>query len=250
MGEAAARPLDVPLDLDRRAARRLVEAPTDPDRTRDDLTARLTPPARPVPGELGRLADLDNSQWDLGRAEPGPGEPAFAAFAPPHAPATAMAPFGDGLPDVDVEVLEIRLRPAPAGRRLASWVIDGIPFLVLLGYGVNVAVGLPGIPEGPRLEWSAGALALSIGAAVAILLFVYQTLAHALAGATLGKRLLGLRVVGPDGRRPSIARSAARALAGWVSLAFLGLGPLLALFTDSGRAVHDLLARTWVVRAP
>jgi uncharacterized RDD family membrane protein YckC len=34
------------------------------------------------------------------------------------------------------------------------------------------------------------------------------------------------------------------------SAALLGLGFVVALFTRSGRALHDLIARTWVVKAP
>ena len=75
-------------------------------------------------------------------------------------------------------------------------------------------------------------------ALLALLLAVYATLAHALAGATLGKWMMGLRVVGPDGRRPSLARSAARAALGAFSAALLGLGFLLALFTRSGAAAR------------
>ena len=88
-------------------------------------------------------------------------------------------------------------------------------------------------------------------AGVLVLFTVYQILAHALAGATLGKRLLGLRVVGPDGRRPGLGRSADPGRRWRPSRSsLLGLGVLLALFTRSGRALHDLLARTWVVEAP
>jgi uncharacterized RDD family membrane protein YckC len=94
------------------------------------------------------------------------------------------------------------------------------------------------------------AIVLPVAAAVTVGLAVYATLAHALAGATLGKRLLRLRVVGPDGERPGLARSAGRTALGLLSAALLGLGFLLALFTPSGRALHDLLARTWVVDAP
>jgi len=79
---------------------------------------------------------------------------------------------------------------------------------------------------------------------------VYATLGGALGGATPGKRLLGLRVVARDGRPPSWGRSLARALLALASAAFLGLGFLLALFTRSGRALHDLLAGTWVVATP
>ncbi len=93
-------------------------------------------------------------------------------------------------------------------------------------------------------------IALSVAAAVALALVTYATLAHALGGATLGKRLVRIRVVGPDGGPPSPARSALRSSLALFSVALLGLGFLLALFTRTGRALHDVVARTWVVKAP
>ncbi len=91
---------------------------------------------------------------------------------------------------------------------------------------------------------------MSVLTTAALALAVYATLAHALAGATLGKRLFGLRVIGPDGAAPSPARSAARSALAIVSAGLVGLGFLLALFNRSGRTLHDLIARTWVVKAP
>lgn len=82
---------------------------------------------------------------------------------------------------------------------------------------------------------------------VALASAVYSALSVALMGATLGKRVLGLEVVGNDGRRPSPRRAVARAALTLLSFALLGLGCLLALFTRSGRALHDLLAGTVVV---
>jgi uncharacterized RDD family membrane protein YckC len=90
----------------------------------------------------------------------------------------------------------------------------------------------------------------SVAGALLLALFSYATLAHALAGATLGKLLLHIRVVGPDGARPSLTRSAVRSGLAGLSFALLGLGFLLAMFTRTGRALHDLVARTWVVEAP
>jgi uncharacterized RDD family membrane protein YckC len=83
----------------------------------------------------------------------------------------------------------------------------------------------------------------------AVLTFAYQWLCTALAGATAGKWVAGLRVVGPDGERPLPGRSAVRSLLVLPSVALLGMGGLLALFTRSGRSAHDFLAGTWVVRA-
>jgi uncharacterized RDD family membrane protein YckC len=140
-----------------------------------------------------------------------------------------------------------------------AWLVDGVPFVA---GGAALAASLvreagPARGDGP-LEIEAvldlvlreRVIALSIAAAVVLCLAVYATLAHALAGATLGKRLLRIRVVGPDGARPSPARSAVRTTLALLSAGLLGLGFVLALFTRTGRAFHDLLARTWVVKAP
>jgi uncharacterized RDD family membrane protein YckC len=68
-------------------------------------------------------------------------------------------------------------------------------------------------------------------------------------GATPGMLVTGLRVVGPDGERPSPGRSAVRGALGLGAAAALGVGILIALFTRSGRGAHDLGAGTWVVLA-
>jgi uncharacterized RDD family membrane protein YckC len=105
---------------------------------------------------------------------------------------------------------------------------------------------LDGIVEGLTRRDSVLVPALLLAAVIA---FAYQWLGTALAGATAGKWVAGLRVVGPDGKRPLPGRSAARSLLLLPSFALLGMGGLLALFTRSGRSLHDFLAGTWVVRA-
>jgi uncharacterized RDD family membrane protein YckC len=137
--------------------------------------------------------------------------------------------------------------------------VDGIPFLaaggglaaVLLREAAGARRGaLSNLEDVVDLVSGERVITLSLAAAVALALATYATLAHALGGATLGKRLVGIRVVGPDGGPPSPSRSAFRSLLALVSAALLGLGFLLALFTRTGRALHDLVARTWVVKAP
>lgn len=176
-----------------------------------------------------------------------PGGPAHAALDGDE-PALDLA-----LPDAEVEAVEVHLRRAPPSRRAIAWAIDCLPFGALLGWGLSAL--LPG--DAAASPWGlAGRLAEDTGlvtqlaAGVLILFLVYQTLCHALAGATLGKWIAGVRVAGPDGHRPSFGRSALRAALSVASVALLGLGLLLALFTVSGRALHDLVARTWVVEAP
>jgi uncharacterized RDD family membrane protein YckC len=183
-----------------------------------------------------------------------------------RAPSQPPAPPGGGIEqggapaeaalEVTVAPVEIHLRRASDWKRAASWAIDALPFVALLALSVKAV--LDALPHAGALDLAGYAdlagteltgVIAPILAAVSILFLVYQTLAHALSGATLGKRILGLRVVGSDGRRPGLGRSGARALLAAVSVLLLGLGVLLALFTRSGRALHDLAARTWVVEA-
>ncbi len=249
----------------------------DPSRSHWDLGAALGAPAErtfapgaPLPGDAARTGLLERpAVQGAPLAAPAPiaacPEPCGLPRAPladaPEPGGPAVAPvetdpalgLGGGLPDAEVEAVEVHLRRAPTWRRVVSWVIDAAPFAALL----VLALRALNAGEGIASPWgSVGAVAADVRVALplavgtAILLLVYQTLCHALAGATLGKWIAGLRVTGPDGARPSFGRSAGRAILSAVSVAALGLGLLLALFTVSGRALHDLLARTWVVEAP
>jgi len=136
---------------------------------------------------------------------------------------------------VDRPVIE--LRRASTARRAIAWAIDGVPFALLAAW---CAAWL-----GADLELLVPALS-----ALALVAFTYQLLCTWLLGATFGKRAAGLRVVGPDGARPGLGRSARRAGATVLGVVVVGIGPLLALFTRTGRGLHDLAAGTAVVEAP
>jgi len=186
-------------------------------------------PADPAPRPLAVDIHLDRRARARGPAE---------ALA--EAPAEQAADFA-----VDEATLEIHLPRAPALRRAASWAVDAV--LIAAAAAAPLALAARSLaPGADPLE----ALGPPAAALVALLGFSYATLAHALMGATAGKRLLGLRVVGPDGRAPSIGRSGVRAAVAVVGAGALGLPILAALFTRRGRALHDVAARTAVVRAP
>jgi uncharacterized RDD family membrane protein YckC len=131
----------------------------------------------------------------------------------------------------------IELRRAPSARRVLAWAIDGAPFALLAGAMASWLGADPGLLV-PALT------------VVALAAFVYQLLCHWLLGAAFGQRAVGLLVVGPDGRRPGLGRSARRAAASVLGVALLGIGPLVALFTRSGRGLNDFAAGTAVVEAP
>ena len=60
--------------------------------------------------------------------------------------------------------------------------------------------------------------------------------------------MTGLRVVGATGRPPGYPRAMARACVGLLGTALVGLGLLPMAFDPAGRALHDRLFRTRVVR--
>jgi uncharacterized RDD family membrane protein YckC len=229
-------------------AREPAAAPPAAPARRPVAAARTAPAAADAAPPRAAPAP-EPSRWELGAP----------ALRPPPPPPERAAPGSDGVPEVEVEALEIHLTRAPTWRRVVAGLLDGAPFAAagaLLARALvgAASAGLPAPATGLDglldLVARERVIVLSVAAAVALALGVYATLTHALAGATVGKWACGLRVVGPDGARPGLLRSAVRTALAGLSVGLLGLGLVLALFTRSGRALHDLLARTWVVRAP
>ena len=67
--------------------------------------------------------------------------------------------------------------------------------------------------------------------------------------ATVGKKLLGLRVVDLQGSKPSPARIWGRSLASLLSwFPLLGIGYLLVFFTPRHQTLHDMIAGTLVIK--
>jgi uncharacterized RDD family membrane protein YckC len=82
-----------------------------------------------------------------------------------------------------------------------------------------------------------------------VVIVLYMVLLEGLLGTTLGKWLLGLRVVGPDGRRPGLWRSFIRNLLRCVdSLPTLNiLGTILILKSKEKARFGDRVAGTRVI---
>ena len=241
--EPSPRALDAALPLDRRTPRDLAALFLEPE-------PELAP--EPGPGQAPPAARAaDRSHWNLGALPSAP--------EPREAPARAavLRPGPLDLPEPEVEPLEIHLRRASPGRRALAWAVDVLPLAAAVGALARSlltdAAALPAPPRGldgllDLLAREAG-IVVPLAALLVVALFVYTTLAHALAGATLGKWVAGVRLAGPGGLRPTMARSTARSALAVLSAGLLGLGFLVALFTRSGRALHDLGAGTWVVEA-
>jgi uncharacterized RDD family membrane protein YckC len=144
----------------------------------------------------------------------------------------------------------------PAGfwvRALAAALDVAIFFLVQASYGALA-----------HLVWStqvrdAWTLAPTLWTFTFVFATVYTIVLHALFGQTLGKMIVGVRVVGgEDGVPPSFGASLLRYVAYFASCATLGLGYAMAALRHDKRALHDLIAgtrvehlhRAWSVDAP
>jgi uncharacterized RDD family membrane protein YckC len=136
-----------------------------------------------------------------------------------------------------------RLR-APFSLRCGALLIDYILLAGVMAFATLLARLFGDMRRGSSVVLTAGYIAV---ASVAFLNFIVLA---ALSGRTLGKWMTGLRIERRDGEPLSIVRALVRHLLGYALTALtLGLGFLLSAFDPKGRALHDLLAGTVVVRS-
>lgn len=156
-------------------------------------------------------------------------------FAPPQAEVA----------DIATGTLEL----AGRGQRLLAVLVDLVVALVVFWVAAKL---LPIDPFDP--DPSFGALALNMVSGLALFLLV-QGWPLVKRGQTLGKMLLSIRIVRPDGSLASPGRVLGlRYGVGWViaSVPFVGglfaLVDSLLIFRDSRKCLHDNIADTIVVR--
>ncbi len=152
-------------------------------------------------------------------------------------------------PFANVEAPGPAMALASRGQRLGAAILDS---LVVVPVAIVVAILMPAAQKNPNLMIAV--VVLIVAAAIAIitvnLVGIYRT------GQTIGKRLLGIRVVRSDGERVDFARYL---FMRWFAIALIGniplIGPFISLlnvlliFRDSRRCLHDDFADTIVILA-
>lgn len=133
-------------------------------------------------------------------------------------------------------------RPAGFWIRVGALVIDVALFGLVQSSLKFVATRVWGIDADDSI------FELTIVAFTVAFAGLYVTLLHATTGQTIGKLLVGARVVLADGERVPIGTALLRFLAYFVSSATLGFGYLMAGLRRDKRALHDLIAGTRVER--
>jgi uncharacterized RDD family membrane protein YckC len=154
---------------------------------------------------------------------------------------------------------------APVGRRILAGVLDLVLNLVLImplilvfyfflpgdllirlfQYSQLILQGTSPLPQPPQIPFwfQAGYDAIFLGVGM-----LYYTGFHALHGHTPAKAVTRLRVVDAQGRKPPFLKVLLRALVFVVSVyVFYGIPLFYILLNPQRRALHDLVAGTYVV---
>ncbi len=135
------------------------------------------------------------------------------------------------------------LRPGGLVRRGVALGLDVAAVILLRAVGSRIAAAVVAAAPGFVL----GAQAFDITWRI-VVPAAYFVLGHGTGGQTLGKRLVGVRVVDLRGAPIGYVHALGRLLATAVAAAPLGLGLVLAGWRADRRGLHDLLAGTRVVR--
>ena len=172
-----------------------------------------------------------------------PGEPEPWKF--PDRNESSMATFA--APPVNERVATVRY--GGFFRRLFAAIIDLVIVLLLssvMGFMAYIGykVGLSAHGRAVSFE-NAPPLFVFLTFGWLLLMTAYFVVFHGMEGRTIGKWLLGLRVVAADNQ----AVSYTGALLRWFGLVVtLGLGSLWVLVSRQKRSLHDIIAGTWVIR--
>lgn len=127
-------------------------------------------------------------------------------------------------------------------RRVAAFIID-----MIVIYAVAIAIGIGLGASGALVDSPALGALVNIGSVV--LNWLYYALQESSdAQATLGKRALGIKVLDEYGEKIGFGRATGRYFAKIPSSLILGVGFLMAGFTQRKQALHDMMAGTLVVQ--
>ena len=211
------------------------------------------------------IAEVGSSQWrafrELSPAAPA-APPEEVASEPDIAAATARpagyaptmaADHGHNLAGVRAVDESAPAAVLPPGesvhagfwRRVAAYFIDA--FIVGIAAWIVGIVLILGVGATGGINAMIAASALNYVVMIAIYWLYFALQESSATQATLGKRAFGLKVTDDHAHRISFARATGRFFGKFVSSFILGIGYLLAGFTERKQALHDIMASTFVV---
>jgi uncharacterized RDD family membrane protein YckC len=126
-------------------------------------------------------------------------------------------------------------------KRLGAVILDGIAIFVILIIWVVVA-------ELVGLVLPSGASYFLQEICIPIIMFLYFPLWESSSSqGSIGKQILGIKVIDKDGHRLTFWRALARFFAKFLSYSIGSIGFIMIAFMDKKRGLHDLIVNTYVV---
>jgi len=134
------------------------------------------------------------------------------------------------------------------GIRLLAFLIDHVAISFMLGIGISVFSDY--VPfKIESLDMKNTAIMLWIQQVYVIALVIYNFIFYVLPlSSTPGQYLCRLIIVDADGKKINIAKALIRSAGKLLSVGLYGIGTLAIFFTPYRQALHDLIAKTYVVR--
>jgi uncharacterized RDD family membrane protein YckC len=145
--------------------------------------------------------------------------------------------------------------------RLVAFIIDAIiigcarafiivPILATMGFGISQNIPNTDDP-GETMAFAAGIMAM-MGVVSLISFFItvlyYSIMESSNLQASVGKLALGLVVLDEGGQKLDFTKALVRNLCKVISWVIFGIGFIMAGFTDKKQGLHDIIAKTLVVK--
>ena len=134
--------------------------------------------------------------------------------------------------------------------RVVAYIVDGILLNIVFGV-LGVVMGVSLMPtrfsdmDSVEAFTSMGQLQL---VSLVVTWLYFSLMESSARGATVGKMIVGLRVVTDQGNRLSFLQATGRFFAKFISALILCIGFIMVAFTDRKRGLHDIIAGTLVVK--
>ena len=130
--------------------------------------------------------------------------------------------------------------------RLLAYLLDVVILTAIIAFGGWVALLLDDLFKDAGFDLPTSSAAVFTALTVWVI-GGYYVISWSLTGRTVGKAVLGVKVVMPNGRPPSIGRSFLRLFGYAVSTLALFAGYFWILVDENRKGWHDHIAGTWVV---
>ena len=143
---------------------------------------------------------------------------------------------------------EIPVKVYGMKRRIAATVVDGLIVVFLTGI-VSILLSvlvIIGSSYGENDDVPFNLIFTAVGVLISLLYYVGF---WSKSGQTVAKDVLGMQIVGTDGKIPSVGKALLRYVGYIISAVALSLGFLWVAFDHKRQGWHDKIARTYVVDA-